>query len=144
MYDSHISKVVKYISLYEKVDKDVWYTFRMTLIDEYLQIIEPAKRKQLERIRAIAKKAVPDAEEIISYGMPTLQYKGKSFLGFNTHENHIGIYPYGGEEIKVFKDKIYKHNYGFSSGAIRVPYDNPIPEDLLLEIINHRIKRIKV
>jgi len=114
----------------------------MTIIDGYLKKIEPTKRKQLERIRAIAKQVVPDAKEVISYGMPTLQHKGKSFLGFNAHANHIGIYPYGGEEIEIFKDELSKNKYEFSSGAIRVPYDKPIPESLLKEIIKHRIKRI--
>ncbi len=114
----------------------------MTIIDEYLKKIEPTKRKQLERIREIAKQVVPDAQEVISYGMPTLKYKGESFLGFNSHANHIGVYPYGGKEIEVFKDKLSEYKYGFSSGAIRVPYDKPFPESLLKEIIKHRIKRI--
>src|SRR5258708_3868956 len=114
----------------------------MTVIDEYIQKIEASKRIQLERIRKIAKQVVPDAREVISYCMPTLQFKGKSFLGFNVHTNHIGVYPYGGEEIRVFKDKLMKLGYGFSSGAIRVPFDNEIPEDLLKEIIHHRIKRL--
>jgi uncharacterized protein YdhG (YjbR/CyaY superfamily) len=113
----------------------------MSVIDKYLQKIEPAKRAQLERIREIVKKVVPDAKEIISYGMPTLQYKGKSFLGFNSHANHIGIYPFGGEEIEIFKEKL--KNFGFSNGAIRVPFSTPFPETLLIEIIKHRIKRIK-
>lgn len=114
----------------------------MTTIDKYFEKIEPAKRKQLERIRDIAKEVVPDAQEVISYGMPTLQYQGKSFLGFNVHTNHIGVYPYGGEEIDVFKEELRQLGYGFSSGAIRVPFDNPIPELLLKDIIKHRINRI--
>lgn len=40
----------------------------MTPIDEYLARVEPPKRKALERIRALAKKAVPEADEAISYG----------------------------------------------------------------------------
>jgi len=112
----------------------------MTVIDNYLKKIEPAKRKHLERIRTIAKQIVPDAEEVISYGMPTLQHKGKSFLGFDTHANHVGIYPYGGEEIEVFKDKLSA--FGLSRGTIKVPYDQPIPENLLKEIIEHRIQRL--
>jgi uncharacterized protein YdhG (YjbR/CyaY superfamily) len=116
----------------------------MTIIDDYLKKIEPTKRKQLVRIRKIAKRAVPDAKEVISYRMPTLKYKGKPFLGFNTHANHLGIYPYGGQEIEVFKDKLSEYKYGFSAGAIRVPYDKPFPESLLKEIIKRRIQRITV
>ncbi len=65
----------------------------MTAIDEYLARVEPAKRKALERIRALAKKAVPEADETISYGMPTLKFQGKPFLGFDAHTNHIGVLP---------------------------------------------------
>ena len=114
----------------------------MSVIDDYVKKLEPEKRSQLERIRQIALQTVPGATEVISYGMPTLQYKGKSFLGFNAHVNHIGIYPYGGEEIEKFKDKLNELRYGFSSGAIRVPFDNQIPEDLLREIVLDRVKRI--
>lgn len=115
----------------------------MTVIDHYLKNLDPLKRKQLERIRNLAKEVVTDAEEVISYGMPTLKYKGKSFLGFNAHKNHIGIYPYGSEEIELFKNKLIKLKYGFSSGAIRIPYNKQIPETLLKEIINYRLKRLK-
>jgi len=112
----------------------------MSVIDDYLKKIEPKKRKELERIRSIAKKVVSDAEEIIGYGMPTLTYKGKPFLGFDVHKEHIGIYPYGGAEIERLKDKLSM--YGLSKGAIRVPYNLPIPEKLLTEIITLRIARI--
>ena len=66
----------------------------MTHIDDYLTKVEPSKRQELERIRALAKKIVPGSEEAIVYGMPTLKYQGKPFLGFNAHKQHIGIYPY--------------------------------------------------
>ena len=112
----------------------------MTVIDEYLKKIDPEKRKHLERIREIARKVVPDAGEKIGYGMPTMTYKGKPFLGYNIHKNHIGIYPYGAEEITVFQNRL--SGLGYSSGAIRVPFDHPIDEKLLTDIISHRIKRI--
>jgi uncharacterized protein YdhG (YjbR/CyaY superfamily) len=116
----------------------------MTIIDDYLQKIEPTKRKQLVRIRKIAKQVIPEAKETISYRMPTLKYKGKAFLGFNAHANHLGIYPYGGQEIEVLKDELSRYEYGFSAGAIRVPYDKPFPESLLKQIIRKRIRRITV
>jgi uncharacterized protein YdhG (YjbR/CyaY superfamily) len=116
------------------------YTFEMSVIDDYLRKIEPEKRKKLERIRTIARAIVPEAQEVISYGMPTLKYHGKSFLGFDAHAEHLGIYPYGGEEIEVFKEQLGA--FALSKGAIRVPYDKPISESLLKKIIIHRIKRI--
>lgn len=112
----------------------------MTSIDDYLTNVEPAKRKELERIRTLAKKIVPDAEESISYGMPTLKYQGKPFLGFDARKNHIGIYPYSNQVIEELKDQL--QDFGFSKGAIRVPLDHPISEEMLAQIIQHRLKQI--
>ncbi len=112
----------------------------MSAIDDYLNTIKPKYRGKLERIRRIAKEVVPNVQEVISYGMPTLQYKGKSFLGFSIHNTFIGIYPYGGEEIEIYKNQLSQ--FGLSKGSIRVPFDKELPENLLKDIIVHRIKRI--
>ena len=113
----------------------------MTPIDEYLANVEPAKRKALERIRALAKKAVPEADETISYGMPTLKYQGKPFLGFDAHARHIGIYPYSGDVIETLGEKL--RAYETTKGAIRVPLDSPIPERTLRAVINCRLQAIR-
>ena len=112
----------------------------MTVIDDYLTKVEPSKRKELERIRTLAKKSVPSAEEAIVYGMPTLTYQGKPFLGFDARKNHIGIYPYSGQVIEDLKDQL--HEYGFYKGAIRVPLDHPISEEMLKQLIDHRLRQI--
>jgi len=113
----------------------------MTVIDDYLKNTDPSKRKELERIRMLAKKIVPDAEEAISYGMPTLKHQGKPFLGFDAHKNHIGIYPYSGQVIERLKDNL--HGYGLSKGAIRVPLEKPISESTLEQIINCRLEQLE-
>jgi uncharacterized protein YdhG (YjbR/CyaY superfamily) len=110
-------------------------------IDEYLKTIEPEKRKALERIRALAKKIVPSAEEVISYRMPTLKYAGKPFLGFDAHANHIGIYPYSGQVIAALKDALQR--YEVTKGAIRIPLDKPIPKTILSKVIKCRLGFIR-
>ncbi len=112
----------------------------MTVIDEYLSGVEPAKRAMLERIRALAKAAVPDAEETIAYRMPTLKHRGRPFLGFDAHKRHIGIYPYSSRVVERLKDQL--HGYAFSSGAVRVPLDAPISEGLLRTVIAARLDEI--
>ena len=112
----------------------------MTVIDDYLTTVDPSKRKELERIRALAKQTVPGAEEAIVYGMPTLKYQGKPLLGFDAHKQHIGIYPYSGQVLETLKDQL--HDYSFSKGAIRVPLDHPISEEMLKQIIHLRLKQI--
>jgi uncharacterized protein YdhG (YjbR/CyaY superfamily) len=110
----------------------------MGLIDDYLKNVEPSKRKQLQRIRTLAKEIVPAAEETISYNMPTLKFEGKSFLGFDAHADHIGIYPYSGQVIPQLKDEL--QNYSVSKGAIRIPLDRPISKRLLKLVITTRLK----
>lgn len=113
----------------------------MSVIDDYLERIEPAKRKQLQRIRAIAKEVVPSALETISYNMPTLTFEGKAFLGFDAHAGHIGIYPYSGRVIPQLEDEL--RAYAVSKGAIRVPLDRPIPKRLLKLVIARRLEAIR-
>ncbi len=113
----------------------------MTPIDEYLAKVEPAKRTALERIRALAKKAVPEAQETISYGMPTLTYRGKPFVGFAARANHVGVYPYSGRVIETLGEVL--RAYETTKGAIRVPYETPIPERVLRAVIACRIEAIR-
>jgi uncharacterized protein YdhG (YjbR/CyaY superfamily) len=112
----------------------------MIVIDDFLTTVEPSKRQELERIRALAKQTVPAAEEAIVYGMPTLTYQGKPFLGFDAHKQHIGIYPYSGQVLETLKDQL--HDSSFSKGAIRVPLDHPISEEMLKQIIHPRLLQI--
>jgi uncharacterized protein YdhG (YjbR/CyaY superfamily) len=113
----------------------------MSRIDDYLKTVPVSKRMELERIRTMAKKIVPNAEETIAYAMPTLKYKGVPFLGFDVHKNHIGIYPYSGHVIAILKEQLKQ--YSLSKGAIRVPFDNPISEAILKKVITCRLIQIE-
>ena len=112
----------------------------MSVIDDYLKKVEPSKKKALARIRVPANEIVPSAEEVISYGMPTLKYEGKPFLGFDAHKNHIGIYPYSGHVIEKLKDELSE--FQFTKGAIRVPLDESISKTTLRKVIALRLKEI--
>jgi uncharacterized protein YdhG (YjbR/CyaY superfamily) len=113
----------------------------VSVIDDYLKKIEPAKRKELQRVRTMAKEIVPNAEEAIVYGMPTLKFENEPFLGFDAHKEHIGIYPFSGKIVPQLGDAL--RDYSFSKGAIRVPFDRPISKTLLKKIIDLRLKMIR-
>jgi uncharacterized protein YdhG (YjbR/CyaY superfamily) len=112
----------------------------VTPIDAYLEKVEPSKRRALTRIRAIALERVPGAQEAIVYGMPTLKFQGKPFLGFDARKNHIGLYPYSSGVITALKDHL--GGYETSRGAIRVPLDVPIPKTVLRKVIDCRLRAI--
>ena len=71
----------------------------------------------------------------------SLKYQGKPFLGFLANKNHIGIYPYSGQVVETLKDEL--QGFGLSSGAIRVPLDRPISEELLNRVIDCRLEQIR-
>ncbi|MDQ5944315.1 MAG: hypothetical protein QG658_382 [Patescibacteria group bacterium] len=111
----------------------------MTIIDTYLQDIDSKQRSELERIRTITKNAVPTAEEKITYGMPTMTYKGKSLLHFAAFKDHMSLFPTSGptEELtEKLKD------YKTSKGTIQFTLEKTLPEALIREIINLRMRDI--
>jgi uncharacterized protein YdhG (YjbR/CyaY superfamily) len=110
-------------------------------VDTYLARVDPEKRPALERIRTLAKEIVPNAEETISYRMPTLTFRGIPFFGFAAHARHIGIYPFSGSVLPALDAEL--GDYSRSRAALRVPYDRPITKALLKKIIARRLATIR-
>ena len=108
-------------------------------IDTYFNQLDPSQRAELERIRSIVLAVVPEALEKISYGMPTMTYKGKVLVHFAAFKNHLSLFPTSGptEEL-ASKLKDYKT----SKGTIQFSVENPLPEKLIREIITIRIRDI--
>lgn len=107
----------------------------MSVIDDYLQEIPGPERAELERIRQIVHSMVPDAEEVISYGMPVLKYKGKYVVGFNAFKDHLSLFPTA-EPIEKLKDRL--QGYKLSRGTIQFTLDKPLPEELIREVMRSR------
>lgn len=104
----------------------------MSAIDDYLKDVPEPQRAELERIRHIVHAALPDAVEVISYGMPAFKYRSKYLVGFNALKDHMSLFPASGA-IEKLKDKL--GDYSLSRGTIRYQVDQPIPESLVKEII---------
>jgi uncharacterized protein YdhG (YjbR/CyaY superfamily) len=98
-------------------------------------INEYDSKDKLLLIRELILNKVPDATELISWGMPT--YKKKhNLIHFACFKNHIGIYP-GPDVITSLKEKLY--NYKTSKGAIQIPLDKDVPIDLINAILDEVI-----
>lgn len=103
-------------------------------IDEYIMSFPEEKQKLLREIRKVIQLAVPEADEKISYQMPTFALKG-NLVHFAAHKNHIGFYP-APSGIEEFRVELA--DYAGSKGAIQFPYDKPIPYDLISRIAKYR------
>ena len=104
-------------------------------IDEYIATFPKETQKILEEIRATIKAAAPEAEEKISYQMPTFYLNG-NLIHFAAFKNHIGIYPTP-SGTQAFKDEISR--YQGAKGSIRLPIDEPMPLELIGRIAKFRV-----
>jgi uncharacterized protein YdhG (YjbR/CyaY superfamily) len=108
-------------------------------VNEYIQSFSPETQLQLETIRTIIRNAAPNAEEVISYGMPA--YKQHNILvNFAGNKNHIGFYPTA-SGIENFKNHFT--NYKWSKGAVQFPLNQPLPKELITDIVKYRIKEVQ-
>ena len=106
------------------------YCGKPETVEEYIEAQEETVRPRLREIRDILRKALPEAEECISWSMPTYR-KGRNIIHFAADKKHIGIYP-GGEATTVFAEELA--GMDVSKGTIRLPHDQEIPAALIDKI----------
>lgn len=111
----------------------------MKEVNEYLSKVPPAQRAELERIRKIVKRLVPDAEESISYMMPAFKYKKKPLVYYAAFKDHMSLFPTSGP-TETLKAKLAA--YKVSKGTIQFTLDKPLPEPLIKEIVRARLQEI--
>ena len=99
-------------------------------IDAYILEQPEDIQKYLYQMHGILQAALPDAQERISWSMPTYwnQHNIVHFAGF---KKHIGFYP-GPQAIAMFEERLKE--YKTSKGAIQFPYNKPLPAELITEI----------
>lgn len=106
------------------------YCGKPTTVEEYIAAQEESVQPRLQALRAILRAAIPEAEERISWSMPTY-WKGQNLIHFAASKKHLGLYP-GGEATTVFAEEL--KGLDVSKGTIRLPYDRPLPEELITRI----------
>ncbi|MEP7237449.1 MAG: DUF1801 domain-containing protein, partial [Ferruginibacter sp.] len=104
-------------------------------VDEYIAAFPGEVQARLHAIRAAIKKAVPTAEETISYMMPAYKFHGM-LVYFAGYKNHIGFYP-GAGGITAFKKELSV--YKGAKGSVQFPHDKPVPLSLLSKIVKFRV-----
>lgn len=98
-------------------------------IDAYIMAQDENKQQDLFYIRDILRHSLPEAEERISWSMPTY-WKRHNIIHFAASKNHIGFYP-GPEAVAFFNGELKK--YKTSKGTVQIPYGN-IDADLIKKI----------
>ena len=105
-------------------------------IDDYIAAFPEPVQHKLRELRSVIKESAPEAEESISYGMPTFKLNG-NLVHFAAHKKHIGFYL-PSSVFLAFKEKLSVHEQ--SKGTVQFPIDGPIPLDTVKEIVRFRVK----
>jgi len=104
-------------------------------IDEYIASFPSKVQKILQQIRKTIQKAAPDAEEAISYAIPTFRLNG-NLVHFAAFKNHVGLYP-APRGVAEFEVDLAPYEGG--KGTARFPLDTPIPHELIARIVTFRV-----
>jgi uncharacterized protein YdhG (YjbR/CyaY superfamily) len=104
-------------------------------MDEYIASFPKDVRIILDKIRREIRRAAPQAEEGISYGIPAFKLAGKDLVYFAGWKNHIGFYPIP-SGANAFKTELARYKQG--KGSVQFPLVEPIPYDLIRRIVKYR------
>ena len=134
-----------------KIGKQPGDTVRVTLreresqkpvystVDEYIARYDGEVRSRMEKLRALILGCSPDIGEKISWGMATFVLNG-NLVHFSGEKRHMGFHP-APSAIEAFADRFGEYKY--SKGTVQLPYEKPMPYDLIREIVLFRVEEQK-
>jgi uncharacterized protein YdhG (YjbR/CyaY superfamily) len=105
-------------------------------VDEYLAGVPDDMRAALQQLREMLRALVPNAEEVISYQIPTLRYRG-SLVGFGAAKNHCSFYVESTAVMDAFKDELA--SYDTAKATVHFQPDEPLPQELVAKLVRARM-----
>lgn len=103
---------------------------KFTTVNEYLQQVPPTVRAKLKILRTTIKKAVPGAQEVISYGMPAYKFHGM-LVYFAAFKEHYSIFV--PRVLHLFKEELA--SYKTSKATLQLRYEKPVPVRLVTKLV---------
>jgi uncharacterized protein YdhG (YjbR/CyaY superfamily) len=107
-------------------------------VDEYLSGVEEPGRSSLERLRTTILEIVPDAEQVISYGIPAFRVRGATVAGFAAFKNHLSYVPFSGSVLGQLGDEL--EGYTMTKSSLHFGVEDPLPKPLVKKLIAVRLE----
>ena len=107
-------------------------------IDDYLAYQPEKVREALENLRQIIRDTAPEAEEVISYGIPAFKYHGM-LVYFAAYKKHCSLFGGTGTLTEEMEEEL--KSYKTSKGTIQFTVEKPLPDDLAEKIVRMRMKQ---
>src|SRR5437660_10692824 len=109
-------------------------------VNDYIAAQPKTAQGALARVRDAMRKALPGADELISYKMPTYKLRGSVVIYFACWKQHYSLYPASGHIIAALKGDLAA--YEVKKNTIRFPLSEPVPEKLSGRIAKLRAKEV--
>jgi uncharacterized protein YdhG (YjbR/CyaY superfamily) len=108
-------------------------------VSQYIARFPRPVQATLKRVRAAIRKAIPGAEETISYGIPAFRLQGRTIIYFAGWKQHYSIYPANARLVAAFRDELEPYEIN-NKGTIRFPLTEPVPAKLIEGLAKFRAK----
>jgi uncharacterized protein YdhG (YjbR/CyaY superfamily) len=109
---------------------------KFATIDDYIASLPEDVQGIVEEIRRRARRAAPEAEETISYNMPTLKVEGRGVIYFAAWKTHIAVYPVPQTDSELERELA---PYRAERSTLRFPLRKPIPYDLIEQVFARHV-----
>jgi uncharacterized protein YdhG (YjbR/CyaY superfamily) len=106
-------------------------------VDEYLGGVDESQRAVLQTLRRTILDVVPEAEQVISYGVPAFRVHGKTIAGFAAFKTHLSYLPFSGSVLPQLADQL--GDYTMTKSSLHFPIDRPLPPALVKKLIATRL-----
>jgi uncharacterized protein YdhG (YjbR/CyaY superfamily) len=110
-------------------------------VADYIAAQPKASQRVLRRVRSTIRKALPGAEEVISYGIPAYRLHGYVVIYFAGWRDHYSLYPVNARRIAKLKPPSASYEVN-EKGTIRFPLDERVPENFIAAIAKVRAKEV--
>lgn len=108
-------------------------------VDEYIRLAPEEAQPKLRELRALLHEVAPEAQESIKWGSPIFEEK-RILFSFSAHKTHINFMPTR-LTLDSFRDELTDYTIG--RDTIQLPYDKPLPLQLLRKIALHRAHDVR-
>jgi uncharacterized protein YdhG (YjbR/CyaY superfamily) len=109
-------------------------------VTDYYATLPPDVGELFDAMRRRALELVPEAVEGRSYSMPALLYQGKGLMATMRTAKHLALYPFSGKVVARVADRL--PGFSLSTGAIRFSVGQPVPDDVLDDVVRLRAAEI--
>jgi uncharacterized protein YdhG (YjbR/CyaY superfamily) len=112
---------------------------RYQSVAEYIATHPAPVRRVLRRVRSAIRKALPKAEEIISYQIPAYKLNGRMVIYFAGWKEHYSLYPVTRQVVAAFESELAPYEVN-NKGTVRFPLSEPVPVKLIEGIAKFRTR----